>query len=232
MSLSSLSVAPSSVPTLYCLTRSHDRLDSPPYHPRPRMQTHRRRVGRLAHAALALDPRVPVLYVWSVQTSQRRAACRFCNFRLLNTALLVTVRRAETHRDHQILCSAGQKLQNRQAARAQTYGISESPWHCHRQCRFVVHPYNQLALTYIQISCNLYKLNMSRTTWNYLLLQRAACDRRHRVMSRTWLNELCGRQMMARWDPRRVSFPTRGGSIFSDENCSRRSLRTPKVQYM
>ena len=46
----------------------------------------------------------------------------------------------------------------------------------------------------------------------------------YRVMSRTWLNELCGRQMMARWKPRRVSFPTRGGSIFSDEKCVGRSL--------
>ena len=46
----------------------------------------------------------------------------------------------------------------------------------------------------------------------------------YRVMSRTRLNELCGRQMMARWKPRRVSFPTRGGSIFSDENCARRRL--------
>eukprot|EP01043_Picozoa_sp_COSAG02_P093974 COSAG02_NODE_30455_length_550_cov_3.496674_1_plen_118_part_01 len=45
------------------------------------------------------------------------------------------------------------------------------------------------------------------------------CVRRaHRVMSRTRLNELCGRQMMARWKPPRVSFPTRGDSMFSDEN--------------
>ena len=36
---------------------------------------------------------------------------------------------------------------------------------------------------------------------------------------------------MARWKPRRVSFPTRGGSIFSDENCARRSLRNSNVQY-
>ena len=50
----------------------------------------------------------------------------------------------------------------------------------------------------------------------------ASCVRpAYRVMSRTWLNELCRRQMMARWKPRRVSFPTRGGSIFSDENCAR-----------
>ena len=54
----------------------------------------------------------------------------------------------------------------------------------------------------------------------------------HRVMSRTWLNELCGRQMMARWKPRRVSFPTRGGSKFSDENCVRRSLYMSNIQYM
>ena len=69
---------------------------------------------------------------------------------------------------------------------------------------------------------------------NYIELpaSAASCVRpAYRVMSRTGLNELCDRQMMARWKPRRVSFPTRGGSIFSDENCARRSLYTPNILY-
>ena len=75
------------------------------------------------------------------------------------------------------------------------------------------------------------------TSFRLLELHRTTClcsscvRPAYRVVSRTWLNELCGRQMMARWNPRRVRFPTRGGSIFSDENCVRTSLYIPKVQY-
>ena len=69
---------------------------------------------------------------------------------------------------------------------------------------------------------------------NYIELtaSAASCVRpAYRLMSRTRLNELCGRQMMARWKPRRASFPTRGGSIFSDENCARMSLYMSNIPY-
>jgi hypothetical protein len=67
-----------------------------------------------------------------------RAACRFCNFRPLNTnSSAYTAPRRDAVCAPNFVFSR-RKLQNRQAARAQTYGISESPGACHRQCRFVV----------------------------------------------------------------------------------------------
>ena len=49
---------------------------------------------------------------------------------------------------------------------------------------------------------------------------RPAC---RRVMSRTRLNELCGRQM-ARWKPRRVSFPTRAARYSQTKIASKKCI--------
>ena len=71
-----------------------------------------------------------------------RAACRFCNFRLLNTnsSGLGAYRRDAPNAPNFVF--SRRKLQNRQAATSQTYGISESPGACQSQYRFVVPVYN------------------------------------------------------------------------------------------
>ena len=45
-------------------------------------------------------------------------------------------------------------------------------------------------------------------------------------------NEQYHRRTAHCWNPEVLTFPTRGGSIFSDENCARRSLYNPNIQYL
>ena len=44
-------------------------------------------------------------------------------------------------------------------------------------------------------------------------------------------NEQYHRRTAHCWNPEDLTFPTRGGSIFADENCARRSLYNPNIQY-